>query len=136
MQRVPHPIAARAHAHFQLAVEALSQRRFDDAKGHFEACRDGAGFQFYVYWLTRAIGPAGSTTNRSPDVTDAPADQIPRAATTQAFPAVEGYSRRPHCTSAQSDRRNVTAPLSRDIENGTVNLSRDTKNGTAVAPLL
>ena len=40
------------HAHFYLGVEAITNRRFEDAEREFELCRQGGEFMFSVYFLS------------------------------------------------------------------------------------
>jgi hypothetical protein len=53
--RVPLPIGARSHANYWLAIEAISEGRFLDAKRYLNACLEDGFFHFHVYWMSRVF---------------------------------------------------------------------------------
>ena len=43
------------HARFYLGIEAIAETRWDDARRHLTACRNGGEFMFTVYFLSELL---------------------------------------------------------------------------------
>jgi serine/threonine protein kinase len=52
---VPRVIEARSHANYWLAFEAMTEGRFEDAKGYFEDVLKDGFFHFHVYRMSTAF---------------------------------------------------------------------------------